>query len=237
MIEVTAYMAEPVVTYDGRINLDAILAYAVLKEQDALDAPSVVQAMEFPDDPEIPLDRWTVEPEEEVDERLLDEDGNLWGWAASLPLIDTGTETTVELRKMTAVAKMADYTTNKSYNAGLGPGKAKNLKFPAILCRSIRWHVGGDADEIIRLLREHITHLGKLRNHGHGRVLRWEITEIMDTPWTPIQNDALTRPMPRGYTDGPVRSIAIRPPYFHRSRQVAHVDIPHWSDRATTSTS
>jgi len=68
----------------------------------------------------------------------------------------------------------------------------------------------GNADEVLRLLREYISAVGKKGAQGYGRVLSWEAT--------PLDSFELSRPVPIADTSQPFNAqiMGWTPPYWHR---------------------
>ena len=68
----------------------------------------------------------------------------------------------------------------------------------------------GNADEVLRLLNEYISSVGKKGSHGWGRVLSWAVESI--------NQFELSRPVPTAVGTGPFNAqiMGWTPPYWHR---------------------
>lgn len=215
-LKITARMGEPIVTYDGVLHFDGILSWCASREyisEHGDDLPPIGGPWMV--DFDLPLARWRVPPVPGCDERLLDADGMLWGWCASAGEAIWLSHGKVEVRKRPAIDEMVRFSRDKTYNAGAGPTKAKDLTFPTLFAREVTWYVRGEREAVKRLLDVWATHLGKLHGHGHGKVLEWRV-ETSPVDWSIQRDGLLMRRMPR---EGGQRG-GIRAPYWHRSRQV-----------------
>ena len=212
---VTARLSEPIVHYEDGLHLDGPLQWAAwrayaLEHGDPIGPPP----SDWIPDYEIPVARWVGPPAHEgADPRLATADGKLWGWCCSDAIGEWVATSKAEVRKRPAVAEMLRYSKDRTYNSSLGAHKAKDLTFPTVQAHELTWHVLGAADSMRRLLLR-IHSLGKLRGHGHGRVMEWRIEEGCDRDgWKQRR-----MPAPKDHS-GPTSMETIRAPYWHRPRQ------------------
>jgi CRISPR type IV-associated protein Csf3 len=204
---ITAHMAEPVVTIGDGIHLDGLLAWSAWQRANrrssaANPIPPITDtdAADFA----LPLASW--------------EFGGQWGWCASAAQWPEQTLITGDhVRRKPPQEQYLRLTKAASYDVGVGTAKAMNKPIQQRFARSIEWFALGLPGEVAELLQP-VTHIGKLAGHGHGAVLRWEVT-VQTKDWSIQRAGRLMRRMPGGY--GGLRAThngAIRPPYWHRSR-------------------
>ena len=204
-LRITASLAEPFIYYGDGMHLDGLVALGFFRampreEQEALPPISSDDPTDFP----LPLDRW--------------EYGGAWGWKASAVHCTVLRASVYEVRKKTAVAQMARYTSSPSVEISGGHFKSTNVPFPQAFAHTLTWYAVGDLLEVGRLLA--LVHgVGKLCKGGCGRVIRWAVEEWPED-WSLLRGGALTRRMPWGFAPGIRRHGAIRTPYHHRSRVV-----------------
>jgi hypothetical protein len=232
--EVTVDMAEPIVHLDDLIHLDGPLAFGAFMalpaaEKRIMPPLSSPWAIDIP----VPLAKWYVPVDSEKwphDDRLLDDfdvDGVvkpcIWGWCATSQLDPWDGRGTIEYRKKPALERMARYSGAKKVNVGAGRLKAYDVKFPTVLCRQVRWRAFGDMSKCLTLL-EYVSAVGKKRNTGNGRVLRWHAM-LVEGHWSPVVGTSPMRRLPvlSGIVGRPGTG-SIRPPYHHRSRRVQSVE-------------
>ena len=85
----------------------------------------------------------------------------------------------------------------------------------------VRWYALGDADAVRELLG-FVTHLGKMRGHGHGEVLRWQVEPCSTWEGFPVlyQGRPL-RALPLDWPGLDARAQrdyrVLRPPYYWRA--------------------
>lgn len=197
-MRVIAYMAEPVVTYGDGLMLDGPLAYGAFLEfvrehgPDALPPMTPAEAVDF----DLPLAIWV--------------ERGAWGWCCSRAHAEWLAENKVELRKKPALEEMRRYTEAKNHHISLGPHKARDLAYPSRFAFEVEWYALGDRERVAALLGR-VSHIGKLCNHGYGKVLRWVVE-----PMGPLERDRwMARHMP---AEGG-RMLPVRAPYHHRSRR------------------
>lgn len=213
---VRAFMGEPLIYYHDGLHLDGILAWgayvAHVREHGADSLPPINSpwAIDF----DLPLAKWQrpVPAGAQVEPRLLDSDGMLWGWCGSAAVADWVAHGKMEFRKRPDLGRMMRYTSSPRFHLGAGPHKAFDLTYPTELAFEITWYALGDRSRCEDLLAD-VTHIGKKHNLGMGKVLRW-VVEDMGVDWSVERDGVLMRRMPR---DGG-RMASIRAPYHHPSR-------------------
>jgi hypothetical protein len=211
-LRVVAELSEPVVYYGDGMHLDGILsagAYRALPrgEREMLPLISDPWAVDFA----LPLERWDVdvtEAPEWVSPDLVSDD-RIWGWCASAAHADWLSDGMHWVRKRIGVSTHARWSDAKMLNVGIGVTKAMNKPLPMLVARELVWWCRGDRAEVGRLL-SHVTSIGKLVNHGMGRVREWRVEKAGED-----RSDV--RVMPHV---GSSHVASIRPPYHHRSRWV-----------------
>lgn len=204
-MRVLARLASSIVTVDGLLHLDGLLAYVAYLQHPERDSLPPVDLEHEPIDFELPLARWRW--------------GDSWGWCASSIEADWVAEETRYASKPTPSAQMARYSDSPSVNVGAGPHKAWRLPFPARLASEARWYALGDLDAVRDMLR-YVHHLGKLRHHGAGEILGWDVAP-WDADWSLVRGGRPMRYLPWGWpdVDGHRVVAALRPPYWHSARQ------------------
>jgi CRISPR type IV-associated protein Csf3 len=233
-LRVRARMETPVVTFGDGLHLDGVVAWGRYlqmppAERDAL--PSLGEA--WADDFDLPLARWECEAVYErgaaPDDRLFverpDRDlfavrGRVWGWRASAVHARWLTSGVYEMRKPCVVAAVSRWGTGTSkLQVSSGRYKSWNRTYPTRFALVLEWYCVGDAAALRELLAK-VWGVGKLCQHGLGKVLEWTVEES-ESDWSCERDGAITRVLPslwcaRGY----LRRTAIRPPYHHVSRRV-----------------
>lgn len=188
--------------FDGRIAatelmlpLDSILAYAWMAEHHP-DRLHVVSSGFDPADlivPELPLERRG--------------EGDLWYWACSCAFGQPLMEQTAHWHKRFDAFEAEQYMILKRrnvVNTAAGPYKAHRIPLTVFLVPRLEWWLVGDLGEVRRLLQG-ITHVGKKRGQGYGRIARWEVALA-------AEDRSHARPIPDPEGDA---HLAIRPPYWH----------------------
>lgn len=116
----------------------------------------------------------------------------------------------------------------RSSKVQINSGQYKSYHMPIydeLVERVVWWALTPDPPELARLLREHVHHIGKGRNSGHGVVTRWEVEEVasMRTDrwmWAapePPAGPIPARPIPVRMLpewDDPTEIVPVRPPYW-----------------------
>src|SRR5699024_6120076 len=194
-------------------------------EREALPAPSMVS---FPLDIPIPVQKAHVCSQHGIDARLADDEGRIWVYRASNVQADWAGRSKHWVRKKADTKAMMRWSADGTANISLGPLKNGNASYNTMWPRdgALWWYAVADPDSTRALLRR-ITHLGKFRNHGMGKVRKnasghpgW-VVEDAPEDWSMIDADGNVNraiPVPSTHT-GPSRVLGIRPPYHHASRR------------------
>lgn len=230
-MRIVARLAEQVGYLGDLLHIDGPLAFAAYRDlpSNVRNAMPPIEAVEFPEDFDLPLAKWTTAYEpvdhDPLDGRLLDEQHRIWGWCGTAA--DDGSwqvRAKMEVRKKPDLKAMGRYTSAKSHNTSAGHMKAYDLAIPTVLSREVTWYALGDIDRVRYLLTTHVHALGKKRNLGAGTVLEW-IVEPADVETDGVMVEGmLRRRMPIGAADGSPRTGPIRPPYHHPSRITGAVE-------------
>lgn len=210
-LKITFQMTSPIGGSLPWISLDSILAYAVLADllgPDVTDysSPRANELVPIP----IP-----VEERGEQDKRY---------YAASLGIFEAP-EAVSHYRKRwderyDDLVEFGPKRAAKVQIDGLH-FKARDLPLVYRTCDRLTFYVSGNQQETERLLKEHITHVGKLRGHGWGRIGQIDI-EPMAYDWSCWQDGKPTRPVPVSGDDRPELSVSycgFRPPYWAPQNQ------------------
>lgn len=107
----------------------------------------------------------------------------------------------------------------RSVDTSTGRNKSFRIPQPRAICTEMRWWAIGDIEQVEPLLRL-VTHVGKKRSVGHGRVARWEVSPCATWPGFPI-----LRP------DGtPMRNLPIDQPGLGPETAIGHgpLSYPYW---------
>ncbi len=212
VVRVVAYMVEPVVRLaEHPMCLDGPLswcAYQAARETGATIPPILP---DWTADFALPLATWvTSASRTDPDPRLLAADGQrVWGWACSAASYTTSLHTSVQIRRHPETLPMARYTPDRKHESARGALKARDVTLPAVWTDTITWHALAEPERLSELLT-HLTHLGMVTGHGHGRIGWIEVVEHGDRDaWR-------SRPMP----DPAGIPGSIRAPYHHHSRRM-----------------
>lgn len=243
---IDADLSEPIVTYGDGLHIDGPIAYAVFMDlpvEEKNQIPSIESnwALDF----DLPLERWTsqcelpqtTDPRLTVDGHLVPVDGGdgfigrVWGWNSSAAVaVGVSEESRHELRKRPPIEDYVKYTESVRVETAMGPNKAKDLCFPTVIVRRIRWYAVGDIERIQWLLTRYVHSVGKLSRHGQGRISQWRVRPSRDGDLSMTGTDG--RPMRRlpamMFPERPVQMGTIRAPYFHRSRWAVTVAPEAW---------
>jgi hypothetical protein len=213
-VTVTAVLAEPVVALEGNpAHLDgpaawsAFLSWADGHGRFSLPPPGDPDRCE---DFALPLATWTAPvPGVAHPTALAADPAMTWGWACSRALWEPEGWSAVQVRKHPETGIAERYARDRGWDIGGGPLKARDVPFPAVLVREVRWHALADPAPLLALLRR-VPHLGRLGGHGNGRVLSWRLEPgAARDAWR-------DRVMPQaGGQPG-----AARAPYWHPSRRM-----------------
>lgn len=162
-LNVTAILANGYVATDPwSPSLDAILAWAVLRELYGEDLLNREPSRDGIIEPALPL--------------LRVGDGEDWHYACSSPIAG-GAEWIGRTHKRfddQHAPAYLDYPKAKRVNTASGRYKNYRMPHSRVLASSVLWCCIGVQDRVAELLAT-IDAIGKLRGAGHGRVLRWEV--------------------------------------------------------------
>jgi hypothetical protein len=224
-LEIICKVETPIIYHGDGMNLDGILAYGYyrqLSREDKAKLPPINGpiAVDFP----LPVKRWQAPAMPNIDANLLDASGLLWGWHTSDVQAEWQGRQKHALRGKTDASYMTRHTDETVVNIGSGEFKGKNQNYEAWWPNDgiLRWYACGEPEELTRLLGW-VTNLGKLNNHGLGKVScdldgspYWLVHEIGE------DKSIGHRPMPVGCPGrtGHPKLVAIRAPRHHRSRFV-----------------
>ena len=124
----------------------------------------------------------------------------------------------------TSLASLVDMH-GKRFKVATSAGAYKLYHMPVFYKAALRieWYCVGDRDDVAMLLSA-VTHLGKKRSQGWGRVSRWEVIP-WEEDWAIWREGRLTRGVPwqdvaeRG---GPTNLMlyGVRPSYYRRENQM-----------------
>lgn len=245
---VYATLAEPMVSYADGLHLDGPLAYAAYRDltpERRAKLPPIES--DWAEDFDLPLVRWSgmcVLPET-ADHRLTVDgsleilqdgggyQGHVWGWKCSAAMpVGPVLESTHQIRKRPNVELITRYTSNKRFDVGLGPLKAKDLALPTVLATRLKWYCVGDPERTLYLLSRHVRAIGKAVRHGMGRVIEWSMGEAeADRSMFDGEGQPMRR-LPAAMVPG-VQAVlgTFRAPYHHRSRWGTIVEAKAWSSQ------
>jgi hypothetical protein len=223
---VTARLASAIVMPSTSLVLDGLL-FAALCGDLAGRHDCEIDWPEAPFETLLPLAAWRTAAARSERELptvdLCDPEGRLWGWCASNVDAEWLLDDTVYVRRPTPLAEFARWDSSSAkVDVGAKRYKAMNKALPSRLAESVWWHGFGHADVVADLLTRRIHHLGKLRSHGRGRVLSWTLESVdVDTSVIAAGRPARNLPSLPGAFGGDVSvgRVALRPPYWHRSRE------------------
>jgi CRISPR type IV-associated protein Csf3 len=209
-LRVDAYLLDGrVATSDLYLPLDSMLAWAWIYEHDPERLAMSTSGFEGEIyHPPIPVERR--------------ESNGEWYYACSFAIGDPVAERTAWWNKRFDARHAEEYVDFQGrrgkINASAGRYKAYRMPVVTYLVPQLTWYCVGDEDEI-RSLLANITHIGKKRSQGKGRVREWRVT--------PSDEDlSHLRPIPD--PDGHDWQ-AVRPPYWEH-RNVVQVSWPEGSE-------
>jgi len=103
-----------------------------------------------------------------------------------------------------------------------GQYKAYHMPVFYLAAQSVEWYCVGDSDEI-RYLLSTVTHVGKKRSQGWGRVTEWRV-EACSEDWSVQRDGKLTRGIPAddmlGGQPFNILYYGIRPRYYRQNNQM-----------------
>ena len=206
-LEVVATVAGPVHAPDGLPMLDGLLSWAIATR----DALPLALTAEETRDIEVPLERSPC--------------GRLWLCSQESAEVDAA-----ELRytnKRPAIEQFQAMADPKMKRVDIGAGANKGYRIPRpvsyLVDDRIAWWALGDAESIRDLLGL-VTHIGKKRSVGWGRVIEWRVATVDAWDGFPVLRDGLPlRPLPLDWPglapDSPTAYRTIAPPYWDHSRE------------------
>ena len=193
-LKITAHMQTgKVVTTDLYLPLDSIMASAWVHKNrpdiaytPIVDYENMVQA-------ELPLEKRG--------------EGDDWYWACSFACGEPKREEILHWHKrfdFDLATKHVDFG-NRRGKVDVKSGYYKNYRMPIVtyLVPKLEWYAVGELKEVVLLVDE-ITHIGKKRSQGFGRVQRWTVEE-----WPEDLSFLRAIPDPNGDME-----MGIRPPYW-----------------------
>lgn len=190
-----------IATTDLQLPLDSVLSWAWMME----NHPELMVASQsgmIEDDmiiADLPLERRDVNGE--------------WYWACSFAFGEPEHETRSHWHKRLStqdVEKYVDFGDRRgTVNTKSGFYKGYRMPLTEFLVPQLEWWLVGDERQVGRLLSR-VTHLGKKRSQGKGRVAKW-VVECANED----RADARPIPDPNGET-----MVAIRPPYWWHKNEV-----------------
>lgn len=208
-LRITAELAGSVASFDGRIQLDAILEHVAWRRAGRPTAEMGAPAMTF----DIPLAKLQA--------------GGLWVWRCSEGEAEwIAGDLTHYTRQFPTERARALRRNERKINVGAGPLKSYRLPLPLMLAREVVWHAVGDLDAVAEMV-SCITHIGKKHNVGHGQVKRWRVEDADEDRSLIREDGSPARPLPVELAETAGLDVAglypqmagHRPPYWHPDRR------------------
>jgi CRISPR type IV-associated protein Csf3 len=194
------------------IHLDALLAWALAPMQ---SPQRCLDRNERPFDVRLPLLRSNING------------SDVWHASALFP-DGVAHETLRHWRKRFRQARIEN--TSGSPNLQNGIYREYNMPVPLLLAPRMIAYASGNRKSVKKLLRRHITALGKKRAYGYGRVTSIECEETPED-WSLVKDGRNMRwlPSPHG-----TRLVRPAPPYWNSVDRVmcAEVEMPNVKDEA-----
>ncbi|MBW2084456.1 MAG: hypothetical protein JRI54_00270 [Deltaproteobacteria bacterium] len=168
-LKITAYMQTgKIATYDLFLPLDSILAEVWIR----LNHPEAMIASQSSIMPEN-----LIVPDLPLEKRGEDDD---WYWACSFACGKPQREEIVHWHKrldFDDAQKYIDFG-KKRGKVNVKSGQYKNYRMPLVtyLMPKLEWYAVGEKNKI-EILLKYVTHIGKKRSQGFGRVVRWTVGE------------------------------------------------------------
>ena len=193
------------VFYDSHepIHLDALLAWALMPMQ---TPRRCLDSSDTPDDILLPLLRSRVHG------------SRIWHASALFPDKD-GFETLRYWRKKFRQDRL--HLTKGSPNLQNGVYREYNMPVPLLLAPRMIAYASGKRKEVKRILKKHITALGKKRSQGFGRIVDVECVEI-EHDWSLVAEGCAMRWLP---SPGSQRIVRPNPPYWNNVNRVACCEV------------
>jgi len=228
---ISAHLEKPIVSFDDGLCLDGPLqwaAYQLHDDKENLPDPDHEWCVDF----EIPIARWQFEPPEgeqplsELDDRALSASGNLRGWCVSNVQAEWVLRDKTHVRKVEPSDYMKRWSDKSRVNVRSGQYKGANKPYPIKYAPVLRWVCLCDPDRVQKYLNQ-ITHLGKLTNHGWGKLQSsldgtpsWSIERYGDGSWWRV-GEKITAQVPYGFCGCEQKSpqmMAMRAPRWDHRR-------------------
>jgi CRISPR type IV-associated protein Csf3 len=208
-LRVTAFMSDGrMASIDGRLHLDSMLAYGWIAE----NHPELLRTNLAATDRMIPADLSDM-----LEQRGTGDD---YYWACSAGVFSQIGETIEYFHKRLKpkkTEKWVDFGKRRGRVVVAG-GPYKAWRHPVVvrLTSKVVWYCVGHANEIERVLREHIHYIGKYRGRGYGLVRKC-VVEPWEDDWSVYGPDGeLMRAIP---DRAGVEVRGIRPPYWAPANQ------------------
>lgn len=220
-VRVRAKMAEPLVYYGDGLHLDGLMAWAAWQraresKRCRAEIGPLPPIEPVPVDYGLPLAVWTQEGHADVHPSLRNASGDVWGWCCSAVQAQWAMHGTLAIRKKPAVDSMIQHSKDAVVQSSAGRFKAHDLKLPTRMASVLEWWCLGCEMEIRELVCR-VTHIGRKKGLGNGRVLEWEVGPMPDD-WSLERDEQTTRVMPAFPDETPEIRAAIRAPYWHQTR-------------------
>ncbi len=212
-LRVRAWLRTPVVC-EPALPLDGILHYQALRERYGAESATVPGGLPGRSEESIPI----------LPLAVRDDGGKPhWYYASSWaqwPERADGQDTWNKRLATTHVELLSD--TGRPVRVQISRGRYRAYHMP-IFYRSalhVEWYCCGDVERLAALLAP-VTHIGKKRSQGWGRVMRWEIEPVAED-WSVWRNGKLMRTIPilaAQDLDCGQAWYGIRPPYYQSANQ------------------
>ena len=193
-LKITAHMRTgKIATTDLYLPLDSIMASIWMHKNRPDLAYAPIIDYENMVDAELPLEKRG--------------EGDDWYWACSFACGEPKKEEILHWHKrfdFDLGTQYVDFEKRRG-RVDVKSGHYKNYRMPLVtyLIQKLEWHAIGDLKQVEALVNE-ITHIGKKRSQGFGRVQRWTVEE-----WPEDLSFLRAIPDPNGDME-----MGIRPPYW-----------------------
>lgn len=208
LVRVTAHLAAPVVLGDDGLPFDDLL----------VAAHPTTRAAPIGRETSLAGRRWPAVPVAHLDAR--EARVALATVACPAPTARRVQEHTVKRRDGEDLAQLA-----RGVNLGLGPGKNRLHRLPALVTPTLTWWAVGSPREMLKLARR-ILFIGRWRAAGYGVVTGWTACYDDQEPSRVLVADGVAqRTLPRSWVTWAESTgdAALLPPYWHPERAVAGV--------------
>jgi len=212
-------LGTPVAASDPFIHLDAFLSYAAGIESIGYDG---LQQLDENDPPEYFADEMPLETYAR---------GEDWVWASSAaqiatpegPAAEKGRWNTTRWRKRFDV-DLDHQVKRTQINTTSGEFKSYNAALPYNAADKLMFFFEGDPEAVERLIRHHISGIGKKQSQGFGFIRDIEVKEAEGMSSAVYHDGHLLRSIPASFLDGTPTDIhierrTVRPPYWHADNQ------------------